>query len=224
MPKQEQPDRLPALARRDLIAVGAAAVGLSGLALTGIGGKMLGAQSIVAPPLPLVPLAPTPGCRTLDAIPYEEGPYYAPNSPPRSDFRLPGRGGQTISVGGTVRDTLCRPVPGAVIDIWQTDPQGRYDNVGFDYRGHFYADEQGRYRFVSSLPHSYWFEGVWRTQHIHMKAQGADTRLLTTQMFFPFDPESNARHIGFEPRLLGTVLSSPGQPLHMLFDLVLEVA
>ena len=87
---------------------------------------------------------------------------------------------------------------GAVIDIWHSDEQGRYDNRGFRYRGYQFTDAAGAFRFVTIRPVRY----PGRTPHIHVKVQGETTRLLTTQLYFPDLGEANARDRIFRDDLL----------------------
>lgn len=218
------PGRFPD--RRDLLVAAGSAVGLFALGIGGTASKFLWPQGVVpeprGDPLPTL-LQATPTCgNDAEALAYEEGPFYTPNSPERSDLRIAGRGGRELVVRGQVRDQYCRPLPGAVIDFWQTDSDGDYDNVGYDFRGHVFADSEGRYELLTILPNPYYFENVWRASHIHLKAQGAGTKLLTSQLFFPIDPESNARHFGgFSPRLLSRLNDPNARVLEATFDLVL---
>jgi protocatechuate 3,4-dioxygenase beta subunit len=40
----------------------------------------------------------------------------------------------------------CKPVANALLDFWQADEFGEYDNKGFRYRGHQVTDAQGYWR------------------------------------------------------------------------------
>ncbi len=40
----------------------------------------------------------------------------------------------------------CKPLAGVLLDFWQADEKGRYDNSGFRLRGHQFSDSEGRYR------------------------------------------------------------------------------
>lgn len=92
----------------------------------------------------------------------------------------------------------CRPVAGAVVDIWHCDEQGRYDNQGYRYRGHQFTDGAGSYQFKTIRPTLY----SGRTEHIHVKVQGENTRLLTTQIYFPDRKQENAADRIFRPELI----------------------
>ena len=43
-------------------------------------------------------------------------------------------GGQRLVVAGTVLTTDCRPVQQALLDFWQADDAGEYDNQGYRLR------------------------------------------------------------------------------------------
>ena len=131
---------------------------------------------------PATPLAPTPECRDADDITpaQTEGPYFKASSPERTNLRG-SAGGTKLVLTGTVVTTDCKPVGRALVDFWQTDGAGAYDNSGFTFRGHQYTDAQGRYSLETVLPGLY----PGRTRHIHVKVQPAGGRVLTTQLYFP---------------------------------------
>ena len=136
-----------------------------------------------------------------------EGPYYTPQTPQRTDLREPDTRGPPLVLQGLVLTPDCRPVAGAVIDIWHSNENGRYDNSGFRYRGHQFTDAAGAFRFETIRPGRY----PGRTPHIHVKVQGASTRLLTSQLFFPDLPDENARDgIIHDDLLLGLSRSPEG--------------
>ena len=105
-------------------------------------------------------------------------------------------GGRRLVVAGTVLTTDCRPVRRALLDFWQADDAGRYDNQGYRLRGHQHADAQGRFRLETIFPAEY----PGRTRHIHVKVQAPGKRILTTQLYFPGDP-ANRRDGLYRPEL-----------------------
>ncbi|HJU06549.1 MAG TPA: protocatechuate 3,4-dioxygenase [Nitrospiraceae bacterium] len=140
-----------------------------------------------------------------------EGPYY----PPRKQLEAmldkdndlthvrgqTGRAkGQMIYVMGQVRDEGCRPIMGAVIEIWQASENGRYhhprDNGNtapldphFQYWGKYVTERDGRYLFKTIKPGAYQAEPDWtRPPHIHFKITHPDFHELITQMYFAGDP------------------------------------
>jgi protocatechuate 3,4-dioxygenase beta subunit len=129
------------------------------------------------------PLALTPECRDGDAatVAQTEGPFFKPSSPERLELIEEGMAGQPIELVGFVLTRGCKPIAGALLDFWQADDKGRYDNSGFRLRGHQFSDAEGRYRLRSVVPGAY----VGRTRHIHVKVQPRGGRVLTTQLYFP---------------------------------------
>jgi hypothetical protein len=71
-----------------------------------------------------VGMEPTPACVDTDDItpPQTAGPFFKPRSPERKSLLEPGIQGVKISLEGNVRSTKCKPVPGALVDIWPTQP------------------------------------------------------------------------------------------------------
>ncbi|MGE0544725.1 MAG: dioxygenase [Dehalococcoidia bacterium] len=151
-------------------------------------------------------LPPTPDCGDDDepTIAQTEGPYFTPNSPERTSLLEPGISGTRLLVAGFVLTTDCQPVSGALVDFWQCDDAGAYDNRGYRLRGHQFTDTAGRYSLETIVP------GVYpgRTRHIHVKVQAPNSRLLTTQQYFPDEP-GNSRDGIFNPALVMDVQDTP---------------
>jgi protocatechuate 3,4-dioxygenase, beta subunit len=110
--------------------------------------------------------------------------------------------GERLIVVGRVLDEDERPVPNALIEIWQANAAGRYHHEvdqhnapldpNFVGAGRCMTNEQGEYRFVTIKPGPYpWLNhpNAWRPSHIHLSVFGPSfvTRLVT-QFFFPGDP------------------------------------
>ena len=165
------------------------------------------------------PLTPTPECHDGDAatLRQTEGPFFKPSSPERADLIEAGMAGQPIELVGFVLTRACRPVPNALLDLWQADASGDYDNSGFRLRGHVRADADGRYRFGTIVPGAY--EG--RTRHLHVKVAPPTGRLLTTQLYFPGEPK-NAKDGLFRKELLIRTAKNAGL-LAGRFDFVLDM-
>jgi protocatechuate 3,4-dioxygenase beta subunit len=144
-------------------------------------------------------VAPTPECGDGDepTPAMTEGPFYTPNSPRRDSLLEPGMAGMRIVLTGRVFTRACRPVSGALLDVWHADDAGEYDNEGFRLRGHLFTDAEGRYRLETIVPGLY----PGRTRHYHLKVQAPRGRVLTTQLFFPGEPR-NRRDGLFDPDLL----------------------
>jgi protocatechuate 3,4-dioxygenase beta subunit len=126
---------------------------------------------------------------TCTATPAQtEGPYYTPGAPQRSNLAATTQGGTVLTLSGRVLDTTCKAVPNAVVDFWQADAAGNYDNNGFDLRGKVTTDANGRYTVTTVVPGLY----TGRTAHIHVKVTPPNGTTLTTQLYFP-NVASNAR-------------------------------
>ncbi len=91
------------------------------------------------------------------------------------------RRGNAVRPLRTSLTTAAKPVARALIDFWQCDARGAYDNSGYRFRGHQFTDAKGRYSLATVVP------GVYpgRTKHIHVKVQAPRRSVLTTQLFFP---------------------------------------
>ena len=164
-------------------------------------------------------LAATPACHDGDepTVRQTDGPFFKPSSPPRADLLEPGMAGRPLEVSGFVVSRACKPVAGALIDVWQADDTGRYDNQGFRLRGHLFADAAGRYTLRTILPGAY--EG--RTRHIHVKVQAPGRPLLTTQLYFPDEPRN--RRDGLYRRELTMRVAHADDRMLGRFDFVLDL-
>jgi protocatechuate 3,4-dioxygenase beta subunit len=165
-------------------------------------------------------LAATPTCADDDdlTVAQTEGPYYTPNTPERASLLEPGMGGTKLLLTGRVLSTKCQPVPRALIDFWQADDKGQYDNAGFKLRGHQFSDAQGAWKLETIVPGLY----PGRTRHIHVKVQAPNKPVLTTQLYFP-NEAGNARDGIFNRELVMAVRDVAGGK-EATFDFVLNVA
>lgn len=163
--------------------------------------------------------APTPACHDGDepTVRQSEGPFFKPSSPERSDLRERGAAGRGFELSGFVLTRRCRPLGGAVVDLWHADDKGEYDNTSFRYRGHVVTGPDGAFSFRTIMPAVY----TGRTRHYHVKVQAPGSRLLTTQLYFPNEP-ANARDGLFSRELLMRVADADGS-LTGRFDFVLNV-
>jgi protocatechuate 3,4-dioxygenase beta subunit len=166
-----------------------------------------------------VELPPTPACTdTDDVTPRQtEGPFYKPRSPERTSLLEPDMTGATIVLTGYVLSRRCQPMARALLDFWQADDQGQYDNAGDRCRGHQFTDEAGRYRLETVVPGLY----SGRTRHFHVKVQAPNRPILTTQLYFPGEPR-NARDGIFNPALLMAIQDTANGRLAR-FNFVLDL-
>jgi protocatechuate 3,4-dioxygenase beta subunit len=162
---------------------------------------------------------PTPSCSESDEpTPKQiEGPYFKTQSPERFSLIDADISGTKLHLQGRVLSTDCEPIAGALLDFWQADDKGRYDLAGYRLRGHQFSDDHGRFRLETVVPGRY----PYRTPHIHVKVQAPHQRVLTTQLYFPAEPQ-NERDFLFDPRLL-MVTADTDFGMSGRFDFVLSI-
>ena len=128
----------------------------------------------------------------------------------RADLSDPAMKGTRIAVRGRILAGDCMtPIAGALIDLWQADSEGRYDNDGhtgrtpgpLTLRGKQLAAADGSYAFQSVLPGHYLNGPQYRPAHVHAKISAPGYRPLTTQLYFDGDPY-NADDPFIRPRLI----------------------
>jgi len=115
-----------------------------------------------------------------------EGPYYISGEKLRRNI-TEGRPGTRLDLHLSVVDaTSCRPIAGAVVDIWHADAGGVYSGFGAGassrtfMRGVQKTDKTGLAVFRTVYPG--WYQG--RTVHIHVKVQVGGNVVHTGQLFF----------------------------------------
>ena len=140
-----------------------------------------------------------------------EGPLYVDDPPWREapvkvygDYEGMGDA-DVLFVRGSVTSTDGTPLPDAVIDIWQTGPNGGYDiwderQPEFNFRGRWRVeDETGAYEFQTMLPKPYtvptqgpvgrYLETIgqhpWRPAHIHFKVTAPEHERLIRRCSSP---------------------------------------
>jgi protocatechuate 3,4-dioxygenase beta subunit len=197
-------------------------------------------QLIVVPPLlALVPRA----AGALVATPAQTpGPFYPDVLPLDDDNDLAQVAGQPRPALGTVLHLAGRvlapdgaPVPGALVEIWQCDANGRYHHPrdaggvapdpGFQGYGRVATVADGGYRFRTIRPVAY----PGRTPHIHFAVTAPGRRPLVTQMYVRDEPRNPGdflyARIPVQQRGLVTVALAPAPtaPLELAgrFDIVL---
>jgi len=161
-------------------------------------------------------LRATPACGTEPTPGQTEGPYFKPASPRRTSLLEPGMFGAKVVVSGRVLSIDCKPIVRALIDAWQADARGEYDNAGFTLRGHQFTDESGRYQLETIVPGLY----PGRTRHIHVKVQAPGQPALTTQLYFPGEPQNRRDGLFDQALLLSLQDAADGKAA--TFDFVLR--
>jgi alcohol dehydrogenase class IV/protocatechuate 3,4-dioxygenase beta subunit len=136
------------------------------------------------------------------------GPFFTDDSP---EVALGGdiageAKGRPCYVSGTVRGTGGEPVPGARIEVWESDEDGFYDvqypDGRIGGRGWLRSAPDGEYRFWSVRPAPYPIpddgpvgdlltaagRGPMRPAHLHFKVEAPGYRTLITHIFVAGDP------------------------------------
>jgi catechol 1,2-dioxygenase len=133
-----------------------------------------------------------------------EGPLYVAGAPfSKGEARLDdgSEEGEALFMDGQVRDTVGKPIAGAVVDVWHANPLGGYSffdpsQPKYNLRRRIETDAEGRYRFRSILPAGYACPPQGPTQrlldqlgrhgrrpaHIHFFVTAPGYRKLTTQI------------------------------------------
>jgi protocatechuate 3,4-dioxygenase beta subunit len=124
------------------------------------------------------------------------GPFYISNAPQLVGGRLnyTGLPGEPIAITGHVyggpEDS--RPLPGAKVEIWQSDASGSYHPPAsgdanrfavqdLALRGYVVTGADGNYAFSTIYPGSY----PGRTRHIHVRASAEGYNPVVTQIIVP---------------------------------------
>jgi protocatechuate 3,4-dioxygenase beta subunit len=133
------------------------------------------------------------------------GPFYPKEFPIDTDVDLTKLGnrsarakGELVIVSGVVTDDFCRPIKGAIVEIWQACHTGRYNHPSdtsenpldpdFQYYGTMKTNEKGEYFFKTIKPGAYLATETWRRPpHIHYKVSLRGYQELVTQLYFAGD-------------------------------------
>jgi catechol 1,2-dioxygenase len=150
------------------------------------------------------------------------GPAYRAGAPFRTRLSEPNEPGMALTMRGAVVDAeSCQPLDGSVLDIWQVDARGNYDEGSADFhlRGRFKTDSNGGYVFATIMPVPY----GKRPKHIHYLITHPGYEPRITQCYFDGD-ERNAKDHYVKKGLIVTPVASRSVPstLEATFDIALE--
>ena len=178
-----------------------------------------GIQPTVAQSGPTSTVESDPACTSPASLTpaLTEGPYFKANSPERQSLWEDGMAGTKLTLTGYVLSPDCQPIAHALLDFWQADAEGNYDNSGYTLRGHQYTDENGRFELITVVPGEY----PGRTEHIHFKAQAPGGPVLTSQLFFPGMQDNQQDRI-FDPSLVIAITQDNGSSLQASFNFTIE--
>jgi protocatechuate 3,4-dioxygenase beta subunit len=133
------------------------------------------------------------------------GPFWRKNSPVLAlgeSIACAGTPGIPMFISGRVTERDGTPIAGAMVDVWQADPRGMYDNQvegfeGMNLRGQFETDDQGRFYLRSVRPAGYPVpvhgptggllkaqrRSPYRPAHVHFMVSSPGHKTLVTQVF-----------------------------------------
>ena len=158
-------------------------------------------------------------CNTTE--PTIQGPEYKPGSPLKQGREFAkGLPGPMLELTGRVLSAInCKPVRGAVLDIWQADANGNYDNKGYNLRGKIVTDKNGKYVLDTIYPGRLYTENKsLRPSPIHFLVGVPGQPILTTQIYF----ENQSKDTTTKDSLITrTVVNSNGTKIAN-FDFVIE--
>ena len=174
---------------------------------------------VVSPTSAATSLTPTPSCDDGDEVTpsQTEGPYFTPNSPLRTSLIESGMAGTRLTITGQVLNISCAAIANALLDFWQADDGGNYDNSGYTLRGHQFTNADGRFTLETIVPGLY----PGRTRHVHVKVQAPNQPILTTQLYFPGEARNSSDGI-YNAALLMEA-TDLGSSRAAAFDFVLNV-
>jgi protocatechuate 3,4-dioxygenase beta subunit len=174
------------------------------------------------------------------------GPFYVPGAPPKkmgSDL-AEGESGDRVTFEGVVRGDDGDPLEGAVLDIWQTAPNGFYDiqdpsQMPMHLRGRLTTGIDGRYTFTTLVPVSYpvptdgpvgallALQGrhPFRPAHTHFRVSADRHREVVTELFLEGDRylDSDAVFGVKDSLVIALEKIAPGR-FRVAYDFVLEPA
>jgi catechol 1,2-dioxygenase len=166
------------------------------------------------------------------------GPFYRKGAPFRAKITPPLIEGTVMLIAGRVWGVDTRkPLAGCVLDVWQADHHGRYDNDDeskppkpdvFANRARLITDENGGYEYESIHPGRYKIgPETWRPSHVHYLVRHPGYKPLVTQLYFKGDPHNETDQF-IKPSLiieLRKERSATGQVYEAgVFDIVLARA
>jgi protocatechuate 3,4-dioxygenase beta subunit len=150
-----------------------------------------------------------------------QGPEYKPGAPSKQgqDF-AEGLQGQRLELSGRVLNmATCKPVQGALLDLWQTNSSGDYDYKGFNLRGKIVTDKDGKYVLDTIYPIRLQLDGnITRPSHIHVIVGVPGQPMITTQVYF----EGQPRDFAVKDTLITKPVTDANGTQKANFDFVVE--
>jgi len=114
------------------------------------------------------------------------GPFFPREFAEDANDLVRGSPGEAIEISGVVSELDGKPLDNVILEIWQADGAGRFDNPGFSGWGRAATDAQGVYRFRTIRPGA----PRGRAPHINfLILYSGLMRQLQTVMFFSAVPD-----------------------------------
>lgn len=141
------------------------------------------------------------------------GPFYRPGAPLRRKLNPKDFKGEVLHLTGTIyKEDDKTTMPDCLIEIWQCQADGLYDNVSEDY---LYRASQklltnGKYHFTTTKPVAYPVEEgspIYRPAHIHLRISAIGQQDLITQLYFVGDPYLDGDPSTKSPLAVNRILS-----------------
>lgn len=170
------------------------------------------------------------------------GPFYEEGAPEmQSGVDLAPGEQPGVVVSGTVKNLTGEPIPDAMLDIWQTDPNGLY-HMQDEHQEHFHlcakikVENDGRYKFRTVKPVSYSVptdgpvglilknlnRHSYRPAHMHFLLSAPGYKPVVTQIYTRGDQYLDSDTVfGVKESLVGDYVKA-GEEYTLEYDWVLE--
>ena len=172
------------------------------------------------------------------------GPFFLEDAPryKLGDDVANGAVGKPCVVRGTIKGLDGKPVPNALINVWQADADGNYD-VQYaalahpQARGILHADDRGGYHFKTILAEAYPIptdgpvgdmlkatrNHAWRPAHLHFMIEAPGYERLITHVFRDHDQYHDSDVVfGVRSTLIADWVEGPDGTYSLDYDFVLN--
>ena len=153
------------------------------------------------------------------------GPFYVKATPSQNDLCSTAGDTERLAVSGRVLGAPdCKPLAGAMVEVWQADAKGEYSQVSHGrtddprclLRATLTAGADGRYAFRSVLAGEY----PGRPSHLHYRVSMSGYRTLVTQLYF--NPERGVDAARVAKLTRGAAVDGRLPDYQATFDITLE--
>ena len=152
-------------------------------------------------------------CKYMVTPRQPEGPFYPREFPldANADLtkvkgHLKEAEGEVVVIHGIIQDQFCRPIEGAIVEVWQACHTGKYNHPSdtstekldphFQYYALMRTNTKGEYSYKTILPGAYKANQSWvRPPHIHYKVSLRGHETLITQLYFKGNKLNERDHI-----------------------------